>query len=121
MNITPISIPTAWNVLHQAITQRRAVRATYQDRLRVICPHALGWKNGQPKALVYQTAIIGPPPQHDPRGWRSLFGGEIQNATSTDDPWRTARHLGPTCRCSTRLPDAFQRSTLSTIRPSRAM
>jgi hypothetical protein len=95
MTITPVSIPTAWNVLHQAITQRCAVRATYQDRLRVICPHALGWKNGKPKALVYQTAIIGLPPQHDPRGWRSLFVDEIQNLTITDDPWRTASNYTP--------------------------
>jgi hypothetical protein len=92
MTITPTSIPTAWNVLHQAINQRRAVTATYHDRLRVICPHALGWKNGRAKALVYQTAIIGPPPPHDPRGWRSLFVDEIQNPNITDDQWQTANN-----------------------------
>lgn len=82
-------IPTAWQTLHLALQQRRTVRAWYHDRLRVLCPHALGWKNGRAKALVYQTTILGPH-GHDPRGWRSLFVDEIQDATLTDDPWSTA-------------------------------
>jgi hypothetical protein len=88
-------IPTAWNVLHQAINQRRTVQARYHDRLRVICPHALGWKNGRPKALVYQTAIIGHEPSHDPRGWRSLFVDEIQDPHISDDTWATAKNYAP--------------------------
>jgi hypothetical protein len=95
MTLAPTSIPTAWNVLHQAITERRAVRATYHNRIRVISPHTLGWKNGRPKALVYQTAVLGPPPSHDPRGWRSLFVEEIQNPIITDDQWRTAHNYTP--------------------------
>lgn len=83
-------IATAWAVLHTALGQRRTVRARYHDRIRILCPHALGWKNGRPKVLVYQTAIIGPSPTHDPRGWRSLFVDEIRDATITDDHWHTA-------------------------------
>ena len=90
-----VNINTAWDVLHSALTQHRAVRARYHDHLRVLCPHALGWKNGRPKALVYQTAIIGSPPTHDPHGWRSLFVDEIHNAIITDDPWRTAANYTP--------------------------
>jgi hypothetical protein len=94
MTTTPIIIPTTWNVLHQALTERLAVRATYHDRLRIICPHAIGWKNGHPKALVYQTAILGPH-THEPRGWRSLFVHEIQNPTLTDDQWHSADNYSP--------------------------
>ena len=89
MTTTPILIPTNWNVLHEALTHRRAVRVSYHDRLRIICPHALGWKNGPAKALVYQTAILGPH-THEPRGWRSLFVDEIQDPTISNDPWATA-------------------------------
>jgi hypothetical protein len=95
MTTTPTLIPTTWNVLHQALTDRRAVRATYHDRLRIICPHALGWKSGRPKVLVYQTAIIGHDSSHDPRGWRSLFVDEIQHPELSDDQWHTATNYTP--------------------------
>jgi hypothetical protein len=88
-------LPTAWNVLHQALAGRRAVRARYHDHLRVLCPHALGWKNGRPKALVYQTAIVDHHSTHDPRGWRSLFVDEIQDAIITNDQWHTAHNYTP--------------------------
>jgi hypothetical protein len=88
-------INTTWAVLHAALTQRRAVRARYHDHLRILCPHALGWKNGRAKALVYQTAIIEPPPTHDPHGWRSLFIDDIHEATITDDHWHTAGNYTP--------------------------
>ena len=89
-------IATAWAVLHTALDQRRTVRARYHDRIRILCPHALGWKNGRPKVLVYQTAVIGAPPTHDPHGWRSLFVDEIYDATITADDWHTADNYTPT-------------------------
>jgi hypothetical protein len=92
--VTPILIPTTWSILHQAINQKRAVRATYHDRLRIICPHALGWKNGSTKAFVYQTAILDHP-SPAPRGWRSLFVDEIQDPHITDDQWHTAANYDP--------------------------
>ena len=95
MTTTPILIPTTWNVLSQALTDRRAVKATYHDRLRIICPHALGWKNGRAKTLVYQTAILDHQPSHDPRGWRSLFVDEIEDPIITNDQWHTAANYTP--------------------------
>ena len=94
MTTAPILIPTSWNVLHEALADRRAVRATYHDRLRIICPHALGWKNARAKVLVYQTSILGPH-DHNPRGWRSLFIDEIHDAILSDDPWTTAENFTP--------------------------
>jgi hypothetical protein len=94
MTATPILIPTTWNLLHEALVSRRVVRATYHDRLRIICPHALGWKNGRPKTLVYQITILGAH-THQPRGWRSLFVHEIQHPTITDDQWHTAPNYSP--------------------------
>ncbi len=95
MTTTPILIPTTWNVLSQALTDRRAVKATYHDRLRIICPHALGWKNGRAKTLVYQTAILDHQPSHDPHGWRSLFIDDIEDPIITNDPWHTAANYTP--------------------------
>jgi hypothetical protein len=92
----PKVLPTAWGILHQGLQQRRPVRVRYHDRLRVVCPHVLGWKNGRAKALVYQTAIIGTT-SHDPRGWRSLFVDEIEEPTMTDERWQSAPNYTPDC------------------------
>jgi hypothetical protein len=91
----PTALPTAWNILHQAITQRRSVQARYHDKLRVLCPHALGWKNGRAKALVYQTDIFAPTSATDPQGWRSLYIDDIQDAVITDHKWQTAHNYTP--------------------------
>lgn len=92
---TVTDIATTWQVLHTALIQRRAVRARYHGRTRILCPHALGWKHGRAKTLVYQTAIVDPSQHGDPRGWRSLFIDEIDDAIVTDDPWRTAPNYTP--------------------------
>jgi hypothetical protein len=89
------SLPTAWTILSSAVGERRTVRARYHGHLRVLSPHALGWKNGRAKALVYQSAVIGDQSSHDPRGWRSLFVDEIEDATVTDDRWTTADNYTP--------------------------
>ena len=84
-----LAIPTAWNVLHASLADRRPVRARYHGRLRVLCPHAIGWKNGRAKVLVFQTAVIDAA-SSDPVGWRSMFVDEIEDAAVSDDRWRTA-------------------------------
>ncbi len=87
MTITPIAIPTAWNVLHQALAAGRALRAGYHDRLRIICPHALAWKNGRPKVLVYQTDILGPTPTTPAAGDHS--------SSTKSNTWPSATTHGP--------------------------
>lgn len=84
-----LAIPTTWGVLHAGLDERRPIRASYHGRLRVICPHAIGWKNGRAKVLVFQTAVIGAP-SSDPFGWRSMFVDEIEGAFLSDDKWHTA-------------------------------
>jgi hypothetical protein len=88
------AIPTTWNVLHASLAQRRPVRARYHQRLRVLCPHAIGWKNGQAKVLVFQTAVIDAS-SSDPVGWRSMFVDKIQDAAVSDDTWQTADNYTP--------------------------
>jgi len=89
--------PLAWSVLEQALIERRPVLATYNGRQRLLCPHALGWKNGHAKVLAYQaegTTSHGPAP--DPRQqWRSMFIDQIADAVITHDPWRTADNYTP--------------------------
>ena len=85
--------PPTWDLLAQALRERRTVRARYQGADRALCPHALGWKNGRPKLLAYQIAgstSHGALPAEPQQRWRSMFVDEIEAAVFTDDPWGTA-------------------------------
>lgn len=81
--------PPAWTVLEQALLERRPVRARYHGTERVICPHALGWKNARPKVLSYQADPTALPPEPRQR-WRSMFVDEIEDPVITDGRWETA-------------------------------
>lgn len=85
--------PPAWMVLEAALNQRRSVRIRYRGTERLICPHALGWKHGRAKVLVYQaggTTTTGALPTDAHQRWRSLFVDEIEDPTITDDQWQSA-------------------------------
>ena len=79
-------------------TQRRTVRARYHGHQRLLCPHALGWKHGRAKVLVYQaggTTTTGTLPTNTEHRWRSMFVHEIEDLTITDDQWQTANNYTP--------------------------
>lgn len=85
--------PPAWELLEAALTARRPVRASYHGHERVLCPHALGWKQGRATLLAYQSAgttSTGTLPSDTRQRWRSLFVDEIDNIAITDDRWQTA-------------------------------
>jgi hypothetical protein len=95
---TAHSLPPAWEVLECAVAERRTVKVIYHGHERVLCPHALGWKDGRAKALVYQsdgTTSSGPLPVDPRQRWRSLFVDEIEHATLVDDKWETADNYSP--------------------------
>jgi hypothetical protein len=95
MTITPLRpLPAAWAALEQALRQRRAVRVTYHHRERLICPHALGWKNHRAQVLGYQvggqtsTGALSPDPR---KRWRCLFVDEIDHVDAEPTTsWQTA-------------------------------
>ncbi len=103
---SPTQISTAWTVLADALTQRRAVRARYHGHDRVLCPHLLGWKHGRPKLLAYQsdgTTSAGPNPLPQQR-WRSLFVDEIEQISlAADHPWQTAGNYTADSNCVDRV------------------
>ncbi len=88
--MTPI--PAAWDTLEQALRQRRLVQARYHDQQRVICPHALGWRNGRARVLAYQTGGASRTGlSADPRQrWRSMFVDDIYDPVIIEGPWQTA-------------------------------
>ncbi|MGH9069728.1 MAG: hypothetical protein ACRDX8_00840 [Acidimicrobiales bacterium] len=91
----PTPLPSAWNTLEAALRQRRPVELIYHGRQRIVCPHALGWKNNKAMLLAYQTAEhTSTDALHaDPRRqWRNLFVDDINHLTLADPAslWETA-------------------------------
>jgi hypothetical protein len=96
--LPPTPRPPAWEVLAQALRERRPVRARYHGADRLLCPHVLGWKNRRAKLLAYQVAggtSDGPLPSEAQQRWRSMFVDEIENAVCTEEPWATADNYSP--------------------------
>jgi hypothetical protein len=98
--------PPAWDVLARALKELRPVRARYHGQERILCPHALGWKNGHAKVLCFQsggTTSHGTLPQDPTQRWRSMFIDQIEEATLTDGPWETAMNHSTNSNCIDQL------------------
>lgn len=88
--------PPAWEVLEQALTHKRPVALRYHGRDRILCPHAIGWKQGRLRVLSYQVAAPGTEASPDPaQRWRCMFLDEIEAAVITDGPWESAANYSP--------------------------
>lgn len=100
MTTTMAGLATAWSVLEAALRQRRPALLTYHGRQRLVCPHALGWKNGRPMLLAYQTGgetSMGSLPSDPRRRWRCLFVDEVDQvvAAEPESAWGTADNYNP--------------------------
>jgi hypothetical protein len=92
-NITVL--PVAWSLLEKALRERRPVVVSYHGRERLICPHALGWSNGRPLVLGYQTGgqtSTGALALDPRRRWRCMFVDEIDQVAQADPAslWQSA-------------------------------
>lgn len=97
---TITALPTAWVSLQTALRQRRPVVVSYHDKQRLLSPHALGWKNGRPMLLGYQTGgqtTTGTLPTNPRQRWRCLYIDEIDQITAADQAtaWGTADNYNP--------------------------
>ena len=94
------TMPTPWTQLDNALQERRPVHITYHGRRRLVCPHALGWNNGRPLVLGYQTGgdtstgTLDPDPR---KRWRLMHVDHIEDITAADPatPWGTADNYNP--------------------------
>lgn len=100
---SPTQHHTAWSLLADSLTNRRAVRVRYRGHDRVLSPHLLGWKHGRPKVLAYQsdgTTSAGLLPSRPQQRWRSLFVDDIEQiALAPDRPWQTADNYTADSNC----------------------
>ncbi|HUG85505.1 MAG TPA: hypothetical protein VMM13_13125 [Euzebya sp.] len=92
---TPTALPTAWATLTTALQDRRPVTVCYHGLCRIVCPHALGWKNARPMVITYQTGGQTSTGHLDPdprKRWRLMYIDEIDQVLPADPGsiWDTA-------------------------------
>jgi len=94
----------SYQLVRQAIINKRCIRATYNGLIREMCPHVIGLnKRGEQQALFYQfggessSRPIMPDGSKD--NWRCVEIGKLLNVQIFDGPWHTApNHSRPqTC------------------------
>jgi hypothetical protein len=95
-------VATAYEIVRDAIVNKKVVAALYNGYERIMCPHCLGTKNGREQALFYQFAgqsSTGLSPEGSPNNWRCLFLDQLVNVRSEAGQWHTApNHSRPqTC------------------------
>jgi hypothetical protein len=97
---TTAVLPMAWATLEAALRQRRPVVVSYHAKQRLVCPHALGWKNDRPMLLAYQSGgetTTGMLPGDPRKRWRCLFVDEVDSVAAADaaSAWGTADNYNP--------------------------
>jgi hypothetical protein len=80
-------------VVRQAVLQKKPIRAMYHGKVRLLCPHVIGWRDNREHVLCYQyggqsTRPIMPP--GSPDNWRCMFVDELRSVEVIDEPWVTA-------------------------------
>jgi hypothetical protein len=95
---------STYEIIKDAIINKKIVTAVYRGKRRVMCPHTLGTKRGREQALFYQfegESSTGLGPDGDPENWRCMFLDELADVRSEDTKgeWHTApNHSRPqTC------------------------
>jgi hypothetical protein len=94
------SLPIAWSPLEAALHERRPVCVSYHGLDRIICPHALGWKNHRAMVLGYQTGgqtSTGALDSDPAKRWRLLFVDEVDRVAVVEpaEAWASATNYNP--------------------------
>jgi hypothetical protein len=90
--------------IRTAILERKVVAADYQGHRRLMCPHILGMKNGQERALFYQfggTSSSGLQPDGSDQNWRCIDIAQLRHLSVFDGRWHTAPNLSEHDSCVT--------------------
>jgi hypothetical protein len=84
---------TTYELLKQAILERKQVIAIYDNYVRELSPHALGTKNGVAQCIAYQfggDSSRGPIALGSTNNWRCLTVSKFRNVKVREGKWYTA-------------------------------
>jgi hypothetical protein len=82
-----------YGLVWTAVAKKQPMEASYQERLRLFCPHRLGRNRaGQLRVLCYQyggESRSGLQPEGSPSNWRCVELEKLSRVKLLEDPWRT--------------------------------
>ena len=84
---------STYELLADAIRNKKNVHASYKGYYREMCPHVVGYKNGRQNGLLYQFAgesSSGLESVGSPKNWRCVPVEELTQVEIVDGPWHTA-------------------------------
>ena len=83
---------TQYDIIKDAIANKRQITATYQNHVRIMCPHVIGTKNGREQALFFQfggtSASEGTITPENGR-WRCLAIEQLDDVSAQNGDWHT--------------------------------
>lgn len=84
---------TTYEILKSAVLNKNAVALTYGRHVREVCPHVLGWRDGDEWCLAYQFGGGSSQPlkrDGDPANWKCLEVAKISGAKiMPNEKWHT--------------------------------
>jgi hypothetical protein len=85
-----------YEVFRKAVLQRQQVLAEYAGSRRGFCPHALGWRAGEPYSLCYQFLSLDEPLLEQCAGaWCCIPLSGIAGAVVREGAWHTDMNTPP--------------------------
>lgn len=80
-----------YRLIRKAILAEHQITCIYGDHYRELCPHILGYSDGEEKLLAFQFG--GESSTHLPPGgeWRCLSVGDMRDVHAREGPWHAGR------------------------------
>jgi len=82
-------------LVRRAIEERRQIHATYGGHQRRMCPHVIGTRDGQPRALFFQFGGTSSRGLLSDGDWRCLRLDGLTDVSIHDGPWHTGLTPSP--------------------------
>jgi hypothetical protein len=79
----------AFELIKQAIAEKKLISAVYHERKRDLCPHVLGWKGEREHALFFQVGGESAKGLESDGSWRCLNLDELSEVEIYDGEFRT--------------------------------
>ena len=84
---------TTFELVWDAIVNKKRIHCRYKGHPRVLCPHVLGYKEGKEQCLFYQcgsTSASGLGPAGSSRNWRCIPLDGLDDIETREGSWYTA-------------------------------
>jgi len=88
-------VEDTYALVRRAIVERLQVEATYAGHRRRMCPHLLGTRDGQPRALFFQFAGASSRGLEPGGSWRCLPLTGLSDVSVHSGEWHTRAHSQP--------------------------